>query len=88
MLDAAGVIATWNAGAERIKGYAADEILGQPLDVFYPAEDIARGHPRDVLERARRDGRHEEEGWRVRKDGSRFWASIVVTAMRDARGEI
>jgi PAS domain S-box-containing protein len=88
MLDARGVIATWNAGAQRIKGYAADEILGRPLDVFFPPEDVERGHPRDVLERARRDGRYEEEGWRVRKDGSRFWASIVLTAMRDARGEI
>ena len=88
MLDARGVVATWNAGAQRIKGYAADEILGRPLDVFYPPEDVERGHAREVLEGARRDGRYEEEGWRVRKDGSRFWASIVLTAMRDARGEI
>jgi PAS domain S-box-containing protein len=88
MLDADGVITSWNAGAQRIKGYTAEEIIGRPLDVFYTEEDIERGHPRRVLERAHADGRYEEEGWRVRKDGSWFWASIALTTMRDAEGRI
>jgi PAS domain S-box-containing protein len=82
------VVATWNAGAQRIKGYAADEIVGHRSDAFYTAEDVAAGRPGDVLEHARRDGRYAEEGWRVRKDGSRFWASVVVTAVRDPSGAI
>jgi len=88
MLDASGVVATWNAGAQRIKGYAADEIIGHRSDAFYVPEDVAAGRPGDVLERARRDGRYAEEGWRMRKDGSRFWASVVVTAVRDPSGAI
>jgi PAS domain S-box-containing protein len=88
MLDADGVIATWNAGAERINGYTADEILGHRIDAFYIPQDVAAGHAQQVLARARADGRYEEEGWRVRKDGSRFWASVVVTTMRDAGGRI
>jgi PAS domain S-box-containing protein len=88
MLDPSGVIATWNIGAERIKGYTADEIIGRTLDVFYTPEDIASGHAQAVLERARADGRYEEEGWRLRKDGARFWASIVVSTVRDPDGRI
>jgi PAS domain S-box-containing protein len=88
MLDARGTVATWNAGAQRIKGYVAGDIIGRPLDVFYTPEDIESGHPQHVLECARRDGRYEEEGWRVRRDGTRFWASVVLTAMRDASGAI
>lgn len=86
MLDLDGHIASWNEGAQRIKGYSADEIIGQHFSVFYPAEDIATGKPGRILERAREQGRHEDEGWRVRKDGSRFWASVVVTALRDRQG--
>jgi PAS domain S-box-containing protein len=88
MLDPDGVVATWNAGAQRIKGYTADEVLGQPIDRFYTAEDLARGHPREVLDRARTQGRYEEEGWRVRKDGTRFWATITLTAVRDPDGAL
>jgi len=88
MLDPRGVIATWNAGAQRIKGYTADEMLGRPIGVFYTPEDVARGHPEVVLERARVDGRYEEEGWRVRKDGTRFWATVTLTAMRDGDGTL
>jgi PAS domain S-box-containing protein len=88
MLDAHGVVATWNAGAQRIQGYPADQILGRSIDVFYTPEDIARGHPQEVLERTRSDGRFEEEGWRMRSDGSRFWASVVVTAVRDPGGQL
>ncbi len=88
MLDASGHVATWNAGAQRTKGYARDEILGQSFSVFYTAEDRAAGKPEQVLETVRREGRFEEENWRVRKDGSRFWANVVVTALRDESGEI
>jgi PAS domain S-box-containing protein len=67
-------------------GYAAYEIIGQHFSVFYPAEDVARGKPSRLLEKATLDGRYEEEGWRVRKDGSKFWASVVLTALRDRDG--
>ncbi|HEX8851282.1 MAG TPA: PAS domain-containing sensor histidine kinase [Gemmatimonadaceae bacterium] len=82
-LDSKGHIISWNRGAERINGYRADEIIGRHFSVFYPAEDIARGKPPWELEVATRDGRFEEEGWRVRKDGTQFWASVVITALRD-----
>jgi PAS domain S-box-containing protein len=72
MLDPEGRITTWNAGAEKIKGYTRDEIVGRHFSVFYTPEDLARDHPAEELRIARRDGRYEEEGWRVRKDGSRF----------------
>ena len=88
MLDADGRIRTWNLGAERIKGYRADEIIGQHFSVFYPEEDRQAGVPQSVLETATRDGRWEAEAWRVRKDGSRFWANVVVDAVRDQAGRL
>ncbi|MEU5867423.1 PAS domain S-box protein [Nonomuraea sp. NPDC047529] len=88
MLDDQGRIVSWNAGAERIKGYRAEEILGTHFSVFYPPEDVAAGKPAMELEVAVADGRWEEEGWRVRKDGTRFWASVVITALYDDRGEL
>jgi PAS domain S-box-containing protein len=88
MLDPAGRVATWNAGAERIKGYSAEEILGQHFSVFYPPEDVAQGKPQAELDTVERDGRAEDEGWRVRKDGSRFWADVVITAIRDPHGTL
>jgi PAS domain S-box-containing protein len=88
LLDARGIITTWNAGAERLKGYTAQEALGQPSAIFYTAEDRAREHPGEGLGIATREGRFEEEGWRVRKDGTPFWASVVLTAIRDDAGEL
>ena len=75
---------TWNAGAERIKGYTADEIIGKHFSVFYPAEDVDAGSAAARARDGERDGRFEDEGWRVRKDGTRFWANVVITAIRDA----
>ncbi len=86
MLDPAGHVATWNRGAERIKGYRADEIIGRHFSTFYTADAIARDHPAHELEVATEVGRFEEEGWRVRKDGSTFWANVVITALFDAGG--
>ena len=83
MLDPEGRIASWNAGAERSKGYTADEIIGRHFRIFYPEELQASRHPEHELELALRDGQYAEEGWRVRKDGSTFWASVVITAVRD-----
>jgi PAS domain S-box-containing protein len=83
MLDPSGHIATWNAGAERIKGYRASEILGKHFSVFYPPNVAASGKCDAELDIAVREGRFEEEGWRVRKDGSLFWASVTITALRD-----
>jgi PAS domain S-box-containing protein len=83
MLDPEGRIASWNAGAERIKGYKADEIIGQHFSRFYPSEDLEAGKPAYELKVAGERGRYEEEGWRIRKDGSRFWAHVVITALRD-----
>src|SRR5690242_19569917 len=83
MLDPTGHVTTWNPGAERMKGYRADEIVGRHFSVFYPAEAQRRHHPQDELETALRDGRYEEEGWRVRKDGTRFWANVVITPVYD-----
>ncbi len=80
MLDPEGRVASWNAGAERIKGYTAEEIVGEHFSAFYP-EDVANGHPEYELRVAASEGAYEEEGWRVRKDGSRFWASVVLTAL-------
>ena len=88
MLDPKGYIATWNPGAERMKGWRADEIIGQHFSCFYPAEDIARGKPARELEVAAREGRLEDEGWRLRKDGSRFWADVVITAVRTREGDL
>ncbi len=88
MLDENGYVANWNAGAERIKGYTSDEIVGQHFSIFYTPEDRAAGVPERVLKAARRDGRYEAESWRVRKGGQRFWANVVIDAVRDDHGEI
>lgn len=88
MLDPAGRIASWNQGAERIKGYKANEILGCHFSRFYPPEDVQNGKPERELETAIAEGRYEEEGWRVRKDGSRFWANVVITALTDGAGKL
>jgi diguanylate cyclase (GGDEF)-like protein/PAS domain S-box-containing protein len=88
MLDLDGRVATWNAGARRFKGYEAEEIIGRHFSIFYPAQAIADGTPEKLLATARSEGRVEQEGWRVRKDGSLFWASVVITAIWDDRGEL
>src|SRR3984957_1051291 len=88
MLDPEGRVATWNAGAQRIKGYTADEILGQHFSRFYPQESIERGKPQHELEVAATQGRFEDEGWRIRKDGSRFWANVIITALRAQDGRL
>jgi hypothetical protein len=88
MLDPNGRILTWNAGAERFKGYKAGEIIGQHFSRFYPAETLERGLPAHELKVASETGVFEDEGWRVRKDGSQFWANVVITAMRNAQGEL
>ena len=87
-LDARGNILSWNAGARRLKGYLPEEIIGKHFSVFYPPEDVAQGKTTMELEVATRDGRVEDEGWRIRKDGSRFWANVVITALRDSRGTL
>ncbi len=86
MLDPQGHVVSWNAGAERSKGYAAHEIIGRHFRTFYPPELQQAQHPEHELELALRDGRYEEEGWRIRKDGTRFWANVVITAVHDASG--
>ena len=88
MLDTEGRIANWNAGAERIKGYAESEIIGSDLSRFYTEEDLLAGVPAAALETAAREGKFEAEGWRVRKDGSRFWANVVIDAIRDEQGRL
>jgi PAS domain S-box-containing protein len=88
LIDPEGRVATWNAGAERIKGYAAADIVGRPYATFFAAEDRAAGKPDRLLERARREGRVEDEGWRLRRDGSRFWADAVLTALYDDAGRL
>ena len=88
LLDAGGKVMSWNPGAERLKQYAEHEILGRHFSVFYTAEDRERRWPDSELDRALREGRFEDEGWRVRKDGSRFWASVSITALRDDDGRL
>jgi PAS domain S-box-containing protein len=88
MLDPDGRVATWNAGAERIKGYAPEEIIGRHFSQFYGPEDVQNRKPERELEIARAEGSVEDEGWRVRKDGTRFWALVVITAVYDAAGEL
>jgi PAS domain S-box-containing protein len=87
-LDQHGYILSWNEGAQRLKQYTAQEIVGQHFSIFYPAEDIAAGKPAWELEVATKTGQVEDEGWRLRKDGSRFWANVLITALRDDRGEL
>lgn len=88
MLGPSGIIHTWNMGAQVLKGYAPSEALGQNVSIFYTSEDLLRNHPQEVLNLASRFGRYEEEGWRVRKDGSRFWANVVISRIDNAAGEI
>ena len=87
-LDAEGKVATWNAGAQRLKGYDSAEIIGHHFSIFYPQEQQLKNKPRDILALATRHGQVADEGWRVRKDGSRFWANVVVTALRDSNGNL
>jgi PAS domain S-box-containing protein len=87
-LDPTGHIISWNAGAQRIKGYEPSEIIGRHFSTFYPPEDVAAGKTTWELEVAAREGRFEDEGWRVRKDGTRFWASVVITALRGEDGKL
>ena len=88
MLDTKGRVSSWNAGAERFKGYGADEIIGEHFSRFYTDEDREAGIPRIALQTAEREGRFEAEGWRVRKDGSRFWASVIIDPIRNDDGEL
>lgn len=88
MLDPQGHVVSWNTGAERIKGFQAEEIVGQHFARFYPREDVENGKPQKDLDLAAASGRHEDEGWRVRKDGSMFWANVVFTAIRDQAGNL
>ena len=88
IMDGQGIIKTWNAGAEMMKGYRAEEIIGQSFSRFYPPADIEAGKPRMLLDKAAQTGRVVDEGWRVRKDGSRFWAYVVMTALYDQAGRV
>src|SRR5688572_25453733 len=88
LLNPDGIVISWNAGAQRIKGYAAGEIIGQPFTRFYPQEAIDRAWPQEELRRAAANGRFEDEGWRVRRDGSLFWANVVITAVRTDGGPL
>jgi len=88
MLDTEGLVVSWNEGAESIKGYRTEEIIGQHISHFYPPEDVERGKPAFELEEATKNGRFEDEGWRVRKDGSRFLAHVVITPLRNETGRL
>jgi PAS domain S-box-containing protein len=88
MLDAEGTITEWTEGAQRVKGYAAEEVAGRHFSMFYTPEEVASGEPERLLEQAAREGRAEREAWRVHKDGGRLWANEVVTAVRDAEGRL
>jgi PAS domain S-box-containing protein len=88
ILDPTGRVSTWNPGAERIKGYKADEIIGKHFSTFYPQEDVAAGKCERELEVATREGRFEEEGWRIRKDGSRMWANVTITPLYNPDGTL
>ncbi|WP_445661322.1 PAS domain S-box protein [Azohydromonas aeria] len=87
-LDCHGVITSWNRGAQRIKGYTAQEAIGKHFSVFYEPPDVARGWPQEELAHAAEQGRFEDEGWRLRKDGTRFWANVVITAIKDEHGQL
>jgi len=88
MLDPAGHVVSWNPGAERIKGYSQEEIMGRHFSCFYTPEGIQRGLPEHELEVAAKEGRFEDEGWRVTKNGKRFWASVVITSLREKDGRL
>ena len=88
LLDPEGKVLSWNPAAQKLKGWTADEIIGQSFERFYPKEDGEKGKTKVELETAARTGRFEDEGWRMRKDGSRFWANVVMTALRDADGKL
>jgi PAS domain S-box-containing protein len=88
LLDLEGHVVSWNAGAERLKGYKAEEIIGRSFSMFYPPEDIAAGKPAMELKSAAEQGRWEDEGWRVRADGTRFWANVLITALKDDAGNL
>jgi len=88
LLDTDGKVLTWNDGAERLKGWKASEIIGQSLERFYPPEAVAKGKAERELKTAREEGRFEDEGWRVRKDGSRFWANVILVPLRDKGGQL
>lgn len=88
MLDPEGKVMSWSPAAERLKGYTASEIIGQSFARFYPPEDIAKGKTERELQIAEKEGRFEDEGWRVRKDGTRFWANVILTALRDSEGRL
>ncbi len=88
VLDPRGYIRSWNAGAQVIKGYPAEEIIGRHFSVFYPPDAVTSGWPASELRAAARDGRFEDEGWRIRRDGSQFWANVVITALRDEQGKL
>ena len=88
LLDPTGHVSTWNAGAQRIKGYLAEEIIGRHFSCFYSQEEIDAGKPEHELKATAEYGRFEDEGWRIRKDGSRFWANVIVTALRDPDGRL
>jgi PAS domain S-box-containing protein len=88
LLDPTGNVASWNSGAQRFKGYHADEIIGRHFSVFYSPEDRASGLPERALRTAATEGKFEQEGWRVRKDGTRFWTSVVIDPVRDPHGTL
>ncbi|WP_201766021.1 PAS domain-containing protein, partial [Cesiribacter andamanensis] len=88
MLDSQGYIRTWNTGAQRLKGYTKAEIINTHFSIFYPQEARQRNHPAAILETAAREGRFEEEGWRLRKDGTPFWASVVISAVYDEKKQL
>src|SRR4029077_14290372 len=87
-LDPQGAVATWNAGAERLKGYQSQEILGQHFSRFYPAEEVEQGKPDIALQTAATEGRYEDEGWRVRKDGTLIWSNVVITALHNQSAQL
>ena len=88
LLDLDGIIRSWNAGAERLKQYKADEIIGKHFSIFYTAPDLAKDKPAYELAVTSKVGRFEDEGWRVRKDGTRFWANVIITRLLDDEGQL
>ena len=88
MLSPDGIVVNWNAGAQRFKGYRPEEVIGRHFSLFYTEEDRASGLPERALEQARTTGKFEAEGWRVRKDGTRFWASVVIDPVLDESGAL